>query len=189
MTCSLYSPRFSYILRVSPAWGFGFTSWILLYLYTIDLHLGISNPSDNKTCVHLGDQTCHQWNRKNDSERFHVLTRLLRNQIGRPGGSLELDLFPLAELDPKLFRKLINVVFLLFSLDYLVNLIVLSPRETIYYLRSLHWFPLLCMWSNLNFLSPSFHLRIIRGRRSFKSNLRFADFNMDLGDLALPLFI
>ena len=111
MTGSLYSPRFSYILRVSPTRGFGFTSWILPYLYTIDLHLGISNPLDNKTCVHLGDQTCHQWYRKNDSERFHVLAHLLRNQIGRPGGSLELDLSPLAELDPKLFRKLINVVF------------------------------------------------------------------------------
>lgn len=153
MTSSLDS-QFSDILRASPDWGFGFTSWILPHPYTIGLSMGVSNPFDNIVFIW---RTRHHWDRKNDSERFPVLAHSLRNRVGRSGGSLELDLFPLGELDSKLFRKWINV-FLLFSLDDLVNLTISLPRENIYTTCDLCWFFLLCMWSNFNFLSPTFHL-------------------------------
>lgn len=187
MTSSLDS-HFCDILRVSPACGFGFTFWILPHPYTTGLGMGVSNPSDNKTCVHLEDQTCHHWDRKNDSERLPVLVHSLRNRVGRSAGSLELNLCPLGELDSKLFRKWINV-FLLFSLDDLINPTVSLPRENIYTTYDLRRFSLLCMCSNLNFLNPTFDLPIIHSRRSFKSNLRFAEFIRDCGDFVLPLFI
>ena len=74
-------------------------------------------------------------------------------------------------------------------LDDLVNLTISLPRENIYTTCDLCWFFLLCMGSNFNFLSPTFHLLIIHSRRSFKSNLRFAEFIRDCGDFVLPLFI
>ena len=185
MTSSLDS-QFSGILRASPAWGFGFTSWILPHPYIIGLSMGVSSPFDNIVSI---------WRTRpaiTEIERMTLrdfLSSLIHSETEL--GGLEAPwswISSLWENWTQNFRKWISV-FLLFSLDDLVNLTISLPRENIYTTCDLCWFFLLCMGSNFNFLSPTFHLLIIHSRRSFKSNLRFAEFIRDCGDFVLPLFI
>ena len=79
--------------------------------------------------------------RQKDSERLPVLVHSLRNWVGRSAGSLELNLCPLGELDSKLFRKWINVFFVVQSWWSDKSNSIFAEREYIYNLSSPLIFP------------------------------------------------
>lgn len=169
--------------------GLGSTSWILPHLYTIDLELHVSNPFDDKLMFVF-------WTKPADSGIETMTLRILyclsftQKPIWEPWRSLGNLFLPSSSPGLKTFQKMNKcVLFLLSNLDYLVNLIVTLPRKNIYFFRSLYWSSLLCMRSNLNFPSLNFHIPIIHSRRSSKSHLWFAWFNMYCGDFVLPLVI
>ena len=136
----LVDPHFSDILRASPAWGFGFTSWTLPHPYTIGLSMGVSNPFDNKTCVHLEDQTCHHWDRKNDSEIScpSSFTQKLSWEVWRLLGIGSLSS---GRIGLKTFQKMNKCVFVVRSWWPGKSNNIFAKKEYIHNLWSLLIFP------------------------------------------------